>query len=61
MKNELQAPVQFTDAELQEIATIDRAGYGVDSELLDDLSYQLNNQEWKPIVKSYRIKLSNIS
>ena len=45
MKNELQAPVNFTDAELQEIATIDRAGYGVDSELLDDLSYQLNNQE----------------
>jgi hypothetical protein len=43
-KEQLQAPVQFTDDELAEINTINGAGYGIDTELAEEVNCQLNKE-----------------
>ena len=41
----IESPVRLDDQTLSELRTLQLEGVDIDSELLSDLSYQLNNQE----------------
>lgn len=44
MKNELCPPIRLDDLVLSELHTLQLSGEDIDAELLDELSYQLNNE-----------------
>ena len=41
----IESPVILNDETLSELQTLQQEGIELDSELVDDLSYQLNNRE----------------